>query len=95
MLYLLNFNKINDFIMPNKSKDQVVTQLKRIRGQVDGLVKMYEDERQCVDIVRQVIAARNSLSSVARDLLTNEACKCSRERKSDELEEILKELFKY
>ncbi len=75
--------------------DKVVSQLKRIRGQLDGLIKMYEDERSCVDIVRQVIAARSSLGRVARDLLTSEASRCTQERKTDELEDILKEVFRY
>ncbi len=75
--------------------DKVLTQLKRIRGQLDGLITMYGDERSCVDIVRQVIAARNSLGRVARDLLTNEACKCSRERRAEDLDSILKEVFRY
>lgn len=74
-------------------KDMVVIQLKRIRGQLDGLIKMYEDERQCIDIVRQVVAARNSLGRVARDLLTGEASRCSRERKFTELDQLLKELL--
>jgi CsoR family transcriptional regulator, copper-sensing transcriptional repressor len=81
--------------MSNSSQDQVVTQLNRIRGQIDGLVKMYQDERQCVDIVRQVIAARNSLSRVARDLLASEASCCSKKGQTEELDAILKELFKY
>ena len=75
--------------------DQVLNQLKRIRGQLDGVIKMYEDDRSCIDIVRQAIAARNSLGRVARDLLTNEASKCSRERRVGDLDDILKELFKY
>lgn len=77
------------------ASDPVTTQLNRIKGQLDGIIRMYEDDRQCIDIVRQVIAARNSLSGVARDLLTDEASKCSRQRKTDELELILKEVFKY
>ncbi len=75
--------------------DQIVTQLKRIRGQLDGVITMYEDERACVDIVRQVIAARSSLSRVARDLLTGEASRCSQERRVEDLDEILKEVFRY
>jgi len=77
------------------TKDPVLAQLKRIRGQLDGVIKMYDDKRTCVDIVRQVIATRNSLGRVARDLLTNKAASCSRERKLGELDEILNELFKY
>lgn len=75
--------------------DQVLTQLNRIRGQIDGIVKMYQDQRACVDIVRQVIAARGSLGRVARELLTGEATSCSREKRLDDLDEILKEVFRY
>lgn len=77
------------------SSDRVLTQLKRIRGQLDGIIAMYQTERACVDIVHQVIAARSSLGRVARDLLTSEASRCSRERKISELEAILAEVFRY
>lgn len=75
--------------------DKALTQLKRIRGQLDGIIKMYESERTCIDIVRQVVAARSSLGSVAKFLLSNEATRCSKERKPEELKDILKEVFRY
>lgn len=82
--------------MTNSSdSDQVVTQLKRIRGQLDGILTMYQDERQCVDIIHQVVAVRSSLGRVARDLLTNEASHCARERRVEDLDDILKEVFRY
>lgn len=77
------------------SKDPVLTQLKRIRGQLDGIIKMYDDERACIDIVRQIIAVRNSLGRVARDLLTNEATRCSKDDRMEDLDEVLKEVFRY
>lgn len=82
--------------VPKISKpDKVLTHLKRIRGQLDGIIRMYEDERVCIDIVRQVVAARSSLGTVSRELLSGEATRCSKERKSDELNEILREVFRY
>ena len=75
--------------------DQTLTQLKRIRGQLDGIIRMYDDERACIDIVRQVIAARSSLGTVARDLLTGEAHRCTQEQRPEQLQEVLKELFRY
>ena len=75
--------------------DKTLVQLKRIRGQLDGVIRMYEDERTCVDIVRQIVAARSSLGRVSRDLLSGEATRCSKERKVEELDEILKEVFRY
>ncbi len=74
--------------------DPVLIQLKRIKGQLEGVISMYEDEQSCVDVVRQVIAARNSLGRVARDLLTGEATRCTQERRVEDLEEILKEVFR-
>ena len=75
--------------------DKSLTQLKRIRGQLDGIIRMYQDERGCVDIVHQIIAARGSLGRVSRDLLSNEATRCSKEKKVDELDDVLKEVFRY
>lgn len=77
------------------NQDKSLTQLKRISGQIEGVISMYQDERQCVDIVRQIIAVRNSLSGVARELLTSEAHRCSRQQTPEELDKVLKELFKY
>ena len=80
---------------PLRTSDQIVKQLKRVNGQVAGLIKMYEDERACIDVVRQVLAARSSLGRVAQDLLTNEAVRCSRTHKPAELSQVLKEGFRY
>lgn len=76
-------------------QDAALSQLKRIKGQLDGIISMYEDERSCIDIVRQIVAARNSLSSVAQKLLTGEASRCTEEQRVEDLHAILQELFKY
>lgn len=80
---------------PATQTDPVLVQLRRIRGQLDGIITMYGDERACIDIVRQVLAARSSLGRVSRDLLTSEASRCSRERRIEDLEDILQEIFRY
>lgn len=79
----------------SSGQDKVLLNLKRVRGQLDGIISMYEDERGCVDIVRQVIAARSSLGRVAKDLLTCEASRCTKHRQLDELSAILTEVFRY
>jgi len=76
------------------SEDKTIAQLKRIRGQVDGLIRMYQNERPCVEIAQQITAARNSLSRVSRDVLTNAADQCLKEKDQDQLNSILKELLK-
>ncbi len=44
-------------------------QLKRARGQIDGIERMILDDRYCADIIVQITAARASLLVVARSLL--------------------------
>ena len=38
-------------------KNTVSQLLKTARGQIDGILKMVEDDRYCIDIVQQVMAA--------------------------------------
>lgn len=77
------------------TSDKTIHQLNRIRGQIDAIARMYADGRECVEIVRLTIAASNSLKRVARDLLAGEAKQCSRERRVEDLDKLLQEVFKY
>ena len=86
---------MSDIETQTQLNDPIVTQLKRIKGQLEGIITMYEGDQGCIDVVHQVMAARNSLGRVARDLLTSEASRCNQQRKVEELDDILKELFKY
>ena len=51
------------------AKEAHLLQMRRARGQVDGIVRMIEDDRYCADIIVQITAARASLQAVAKDLL--------------------------
>jgi CsoR family transcriptional regulator, copper-sensing transcriptional repressor len=54
-----------------------LTHLRRIEGQMRGLIRMVEEDRYCADIVTQVSAVRESLQSVARTLLKNHLRHCA------------------
>lgn len=73
--------------------DDVVNRLKRIRGQVDGVILMYQECRDCSDVVTQIAAARAALAGVGKELLTSEAVACSRDHKHEKLDLLLKQLF--
>jgi len=81
--------------MIQTKKDPITASLNRIRGQVDGISKMYDQKRPCVEIAHQLAAVRNSVSKVARDILTNEASVCSRDNNCQQLDLVLKELLRY
>lgn len=73
--------------------DQVLNRLKRIQGQIEGIISMYEECRECSDVVTQIAAVRAALAGVGKELLTDEAVKCSREKKHDKFDSLLKQLF--
>ncbi len=48
----------------------VITRLRRIEGQLGGIIKMLEDERDCADVVTQLAAASRALDRTGFKLLS-------------------------
>jgi CsoR family transcriptional regulator, copper-sensing transcriptional repressor len=62
--------------------------LARIEGQVRGVAKMIEDERYCIDIVRQIQAIKSALSSLEGVVLDDHLETCVQTAlKSDNIEQ--------
>lgn len=45
----------------NQEKQQAVQALKTSKGQIEGIIKMLEEGRYCIDISNQIIAAQSLL----------------------------------
>ncbi len=73
--------------------DKVAKKLNRVGGQIEGVKKMYDEGRDCLEIVQQIAAAKSALTSVARDLLSSEASKCARSRKPEDFDRVLAKLL--
>jgi DNA-binding FrmR family transcriptional regulator len=58
------------------SKDQLLTRLSRIEGQVRGVKGMVDEDRYCIDILTQISAIRAALDKVALGLLDGHARHC-------------------
>lgn len=58
------------------SKDQLLTRLARIEGQVRGVARMVEEDRYCIDVVTQINAARAALDKVALGLIDGHVRHC-------------------
>ncbi len=41
----------------NEGKQKAAQKLKTVRGQIDGIIKMIEEDRYCVDISTQILSA--------------------------------------
>lgn len=57
-------------------KKRQVANLKRIQGQVGGVAKMIEEEKNCEAVLTQISAAISSLKGVGKSLLVREAENC-------------------
>lgn len=56
--------------------DTMISALNRIEGQVRGIRKMYQEDRDCAAIAQQISAVQSALKRVGKELLTAEAGKC-------------------
>jgi DNA-binding FrmR family transcriptional regulator len=85
--------------------EKVLRQLKTVRGQLDGLIKMVEDDRYCIDISNQIMASQAILRNVNREVLHAHLNCCAKEaflngdaeearRKLNEIVEVVDKLSK-
>ena len=58
------------------SKSKYITRLKRSEGQLRGIQKMIEEERDCMDIMIQLSAVRSSVDKVIELLITENLMEC-------------------
>jgi CsoR family transcriptional regulator, copper-sensing transcriptional repressor len=58
------------------TKDQLLTRLHRIEGQVRGIERMVEEDRYCIDVLTQISAIQAALDKVALGLLDDHAHHC-------------------
>jgi DNA-binding FrmR family transcriptional regulator len=60
------------------SKDQLLTRLARVEGQVGGVKRMVEEERYCIDVLTQIEAAQAALNKIALGLVDDHVRNCMR-----------------
>jgi len=83
-------------------KDTVARLIKTARGQLDGILKMLEEDRYCLDISTQLMAAEAILNRANREILSAHLRHCvktadtpqEREEKVDEMVAILGKILK-
>ncbi len=66
-------------------KEQVLTRLRRIEGQVRGLQRMVADDEYCIDILTQLAAVSKGLQGVGIHLLPDHLQHCVAGDQSSEL----------
>ena len=56
-----------------------IRRLKRIEGQVRGVIRMVEEDRYCIDILQQISAVRAALTKAESEILNAHAASCVEE----------------
>jgi DNA-binding FrmR family transcriptional regulator len=60
------------------SKEELLTRLARVEGQVRGVTRMVEEDRYCIDVLTQIEAAEAALDKIALGLLDEHVRNCMR-----------------
>lgn len=54
----------------------VTARLKRIEGQVRGLIRMLDEDRYCIEVLHQMQAVKSALARAESELLKEHAAHC-------------------
>lgn len=60
-----------------ETKRDLLRRLARVRGQVEGIQRMVEDDRYCPDILQQFAAVHSALRAAEKLLLSNHLQRCA------------------
>ena len=83
-------------------KAKIEKLLKTARGQLDGILRMLDQDRYCIDVSNQIMATQAILTKVNREILIahmnscimNETDESNRTESIDELTHVLEKLLK-
>lgn len=85
-----------------EGKKKALRKMKIVRGQMDGVIKMLEEDRYCVDISTQLLAIIGQIKKANIDILNDHLKSCvteaiisSEEEGQDKINEIINVIDKY
>ena len=89
--------------MKPATKESCLMRLRRVEGQLRGVIGMVEQERYCIDIVTQLLAVRAAVAKVENEVLRDHVATCvddaitsgnqrEQRRKVEELVDVMQRL---
>ena len=86
-------------MMTDEVRRDVLLRLRKVSGQVQGITKMVEDDRYCVDVLQQLTAVNSAVESVSKVVVRNylERCVTDAINGGDPLiyDELMRVVFKH
>jgi CsoR family transcriptional regulator, copper-sensing transcriptional repressor len=85
--------------LPESDRTEIIGRLQRIEGQARGIQKMFEDDRECVDIMNQIAAVKAAVNTLSASMFESFALHCARHPEEfadpqESLEAIVKTLVR-
>ena len=65
-------------------REKVLRLMKTARGQMDGIIRMMEEDRYCIDISTQLLATEAILNKVNTEILAAHLKSCVADAKTEE-----------
>ena len=84
-----------------KSKKQLLTRVRRIKGQAEALEKVLEQETECAAVLQQIAAIRGAVNGLMAEVLQGHlrehlgAGDISPQQRSDDVEQVVAVLRSY
>jgi len=83
-----------------KDRSDTLKLLKTSKGQIEGIIKMIEDERYCIDISKQILSAQALLKKANHQILRTHMATCVKDafennNGDEKIDEVISILDKY
>ena len=90
---------LDDAFVPDERKAEVRKRLARAKGQVEGVERMLDQNRPCVEILTQISAAHEALRGAGRVMVRNYLERCASSaikagRQQEVYDELMDVIFK-
>ncbi|MCW6652690.1 metal-sensitive transcriptional regulator [Aerococcaceae bacterium NML191292] len=74
--------------------DKVKNRLKRADGQLQGVLRMMEDKKECIDVITQLTAVRSSLDTLIGVIVAENLKRCLLTDNDDDREAKIEQAIK-
>jgi DNA-binding FrmR family transcriptional regulator len=62
--------------MDDRTRQEAIHRLKSVAGHVNGIIRMLEEDRYCIDVIKQIQAAQTALARVSESILESHLRTC-------------------
>jgi DNA-binding FrmR family transcriptional regulator len=67
---------MHDHVHPEEERKALCQRVRRVTGQLQGVEKMIADDRDCAEVLTQLVSARRALKSLSEKLIHSHLHHC-------------------